>query len=123
MLNILTAITSLATGYFERKAEEKQAKHAAKLEVIRQGGAWEEIQAEASKDSWKDEFWTVVFSIPLIMIFVGVAIDPELIAKTEQAFEVLERLPDWYQYLLFMAVSASFGIRGADKLMKLRNKK
>ena len=35
-------------------------------------------------------------------------------------FDVLSTLPDWYQYLLFLAVSASFGIRGADKLMKLR---
>ncbi len=30
---------------------------------------------------------------------------------------------DWYQYLLFMAVSASFGIRGADKLLALKGKK
>jgi hypothetical protein len=35
----------------------------------------------------------------------------------------LDNLPDWYQYLLFLAVSASFGIRGADKLMKLKGSK
>jgi len=35
-------------------------------------------------------------------------------------FAALSKLPDWYSYLLFIAVSASFGIRGADKLMKMR---
>jgi hypothetical protein len=38
-------------------------------------------------------------------------------------FGELNMLPDWYQYLLFMAVSASFGIRGADKLLALKGKK
>ena len=34
----------------------------------------------------------------------------------------LEELPDWYSYLLFLAVSASFGVKGVDKLMNLRKK-
>jgi len=29
-------------------------------------------------------------------------------------------LPEWYQYLLFIGVSASFGLKSADKLMALR---
>ena len=46
----------------------------------------------------------------------------EVLFITANTFDVLSTLPDWYQYLLFLAVSASFGIRGADKLMKLRAK-
>jgi hypothetical protein len=123
MLNLLIGpITSLVGGYFKNKAEEKQAKHTAKMEVIKQGGKWEDTMADASASSWKDEFWTIIFSIPLIAVFYGAIFDPTIIQKVEEAFNALEQLPEWYQYLLFMAVSASFGIRGADKLMSLRKK-
>lgn len=123
MLNLLIGpVTELVGGYFKNKAEEKQAKHQAKMEVIRQGGQWEDKMADASASSWKDEFWTLVFSIPLILVFYGAMFDHTIIAKVDEAFAALESLPDWYQYLLFMAVSASFGIRGADKLMQLRKK-
>lgn len=123
MLNLLIGpVTELVGGYFKNKAEEKQAKHQAKMEVIKQGGQWEDKMADASANSWKDEFWTLVFSIPLILVFYGAMYDHAIIAKVDEAFAALEKLPDWYQYLLFMAVSASFGIRGADKLMQLRKK-
>lgn len=122
ILSIFQGIAGLVTGYMSHKAEEKQAKHEAKMEVIKQGGDWEETMAASSKDSLKDEYWTLIFSIPLIVVFYGAIFDPSIIIKVEEAFKALEKLPDWYQYLLFMAVSASFGIRGADKLMKLRKK-
>jgi hypothetical protein len=122
ILSIFNGLTGLVSGYLDRKAEEKQAKHQAKMEVIKQGGNWEETMAAASKGSWKDEFWTLVFSIPLLCVFYGAMFEPDIINKVDQAFTALENLPEWYQYLLFMAVSASFGIRGADKLMQLRKK-
>ena len=53
---------------------------------------------------------------------VVVADDADIVDRVSDSFDVLSTLPDWYQYLLFLAVSASFGIRGADKLMKLRAK-
>ena len=119
---IISSVASLAGGYMSNKAEEKQAKHQAKMEVIKQGGQWEETMAQASVNSWKDEFWTIIFSIPLVLVFYGAMFDPYYIVRVEEAFAALNTLPEWYQYLLFMAVSASFGIRGADKLMKLRGK-
>jgi hypothetical protein len=122
ILSILSSVTGLVSSYMDNKAEEKQAKHQAKMEVIKQGGQWEDKMAEGSMSSWKDEFWTIVFAIPLICVFYGAMFDPTIIEKVEQAFQALESLPEWYQYLLFMAVSASFGIRGADKLMQLRKK-
>ena len=46
--------------------------------------------------------------------------DPAVLDRVHAGFDALSNLPDFYQYLLFISVSASFGIRGADKLMKLR---
>ena len=38
-------------------------------------------------------------------------------------FEVLNTLPDWYQYLLFIAVSSSFGIKGVGQGNETMGKK
>ncbi|MGY8866057.1 MAG: hypothetical protein ACKVJK_10535, partial [Methylophagaceae bacterium] len=32
---------------------------------------WEKIMAHGSQDSWKDEWLTILFSIPLILVFTG----------------------------------------------------
>ncbi len=48
--------------------------------------------------------------------------DPTIIDRTKQAFQALSELPDWYQALLFICISASFGIKGVDRLINLRKK-
>jgi hypothetical protein len=120
---LLGPITELVGGHFKRKAEEKRAQHERKLEVIKHDAGWENKMADASMHSWKDEFWTVILAAPLIAISYGAIVnDPEIIERVRHGFSVLSELDDWYQYLLFLAISASFGIRGADKLMSLRKK-
>ena len=79
--------------------------------------------ADASANSWKDEWFTVILSIPLILIGYAVTVDDiTIIDRVKAGFQALEELPVFYQYLLFMAVSASFGIKGADKIMAMRKK-
>lgn len=124
-MNILTSLikpfSSLASSYLSNKAEEKQAKHKRKMSVIQNDADWETKMAVASKDSWKDEFWTIVLAIPVFMVGYAIAAnDITIIARVATAFEALEKLPEWYQYLLFIAISSSFGIRGASKLMDMR---
>ena len=121
---VFGGITSLGETYLNNKAEEKQAKHKAKMVVIENNGNWEEIMAGSSKESWKDEFWTVVLSVPIFMVgYAIIADDLSVITRIDAAFKALASLPEWYQYLLFIAISSSFGIRGAGKLMGLRKKK
>jgi len=120
---LLGPVTELVGGHFKRKAAEKQAAHERKLQVIQNDAGWEDKMADASMHSWKDEFWTVILAAPLIAISYGAIVnDPEIIERVRHGFSVLSELDDWYQYLLFLAISASFGIRGADKLMALRKK-
>ena len=124
-MSILTTlvgpIANLAKSYLSNKAEEKQAKHQAKMSIIQNDADWESKMADASKDSWKDEFWTIVLAIPVFMVGYAIAAnDVTVIARVATGFEALEKLPEWYQYLLFIAISSSFGIRGASKIMELR---
>ena len=122
ILNALVGpIANLAGNFLKNKAEEKQAKHERKMSVIQNDADWETNMANASKDSWKDEFWTLVLAIPVFMVGYAIAAnDVTIIARVATAFEALEKLPEWYQYLLFIAISSSFGIRGVDKIMQMR---
>lgn len=114
-------VSNLVGGYFKNKAEEKQAKHQAKMEVIKNDADWESKMADASASSWKDEFWTVVLSIPVFMVgYAIIADDVTIIERVHLGFNALSELPEWYQYLLFIAISSSFGIRGASKIMGMR---
>ncbi len=121
--SLISPIANLAGGYMKNKAEEKQAKHKAKMTMIENDADWEAKMAEASKESWKDEYLVICLTAPIVFIGYAVGVDdPTIIARVEEGFAALSRLPEWYQYLLFIAVSSSFGIKGADKLMSLRKK-
>jgi len=118
---LIGPIAGLAKSYLSNKAEEKQAKHQAKMSVIQNDANWETKMADASKDSWKDEFWTLVLSVPIFMVGYAIAAnDISVIDRVAAAFVALEELPEWYQYLLFIAISSSFGIRGVSKIMDMR---
>ena len=120
---LLGPVAGLAKTWMTNRHEQSQAKHQAKMQVISNTATWEEKMADASANSLKDEFWTAILAIPLLCVgYSVVANDPSILDRVADGFRALDTLPDWYQYLLFLAVSASFGIRGADKLMKLIGK-
>lgn len=128
MINIVSAVAGLAGSWMDGKVEETKAKARARIakaeadaEISKKRAegeqVWENNMADATKDSWKDELSLVVLLLPLPFVLYEPTRE-----SVRAGFEVLESLPDWYQYLLFIAVSASFGVKGADKLMSLRKK-
>ena len=74
---------------------------------------WERIMAEGAKSSWKDEWFVIVLSIPLVLAFI-----PGAEGWVDRGFEQLSKAPDWYFYSLGIAISASFGVRGAQAFFK-----
>lgn len=121
---LISPIAELIGSALKNRAAEKTAIHEAKMEVIKNTASWEQLMASASATSWKDEWFTLLLSAPVVALMWGISMnDVEILDRIGIAFGELNMLPDWYQYLLFMAVSASFGIRGADKLLALKGKK
>jgi len=129
MLQFLGPIANLATSWMDSKVEKVKADGQVKVaqakakavvaEKVASGEvAWEKSMADATDGSWKDEFALVVLLLPAILVFI-----PSLTEYVRTGFEVLNTLPDWYQYLLFIAVSSSFGIKGVGQAMKLMGKK
>ena len=120
---LLGPAVDLAKDFVKGKADEQKVKQEVKIKALQNEGSWENIMADATKSSWKDEFFTVVLSAPIILVGYSVATgDTAIIDRLNDAFLALENLPDWYSYLLFLAVSASFGMRSVDKLMNLKKK-
>jgi hypothetical protein len=119
---LLGPITSIVGGLVQGKMEQKAAESKAKvakaeaqaqimLSQATSEADWEKIMAEGSRDSWKDEWLTILFSVPLVLAFCGewgrdIVMD---------GFAALNAMPDYYRYTLGAIVSASFGIRGATK--------
>tara|TARA_R100001510_G_scaffold56129_1_gene61129 strand:+ start:1271 stop:1654 length:384 start_codon:yes stop_codon:yes gene_type:complete len=104
-------------GYMETKkakAKQKLVKIEAETEIVKQqikGEVdWDLEAIKGSKDSWKDEYLTILFSIPLLLCFL-----PFTVEYVERGFAALAMTPDWYKYTLGVIVSASFGIKGASK--------
>jgi len=124
MLNLLIGpAMDIAKDFIKGKADEKKAIQERKISAIQNDADWETKMADATKDSWKDEFWSIVLALPIVAIAYSVAIDDvSIIDRVKQGFEVLNTLPEWYQYLLFIAVSASFGLKSADKIMGMKKK-
>ncbi len=127
MLNLLIGpIAELAGTWMSGKVEEKKAQaktRVAKAEaeaIVMQKKAtgeidWDLKMADASASSWKDEWLTILFSIPLVLAFV-----PGMEEIVKNGFDRLNEMPEWYQYSLGVIVAASFGVRSATKFFGKR---
>ena len=122
MLNLLIGpIAELAGTWMSGKVEEKKAQaktRVAKAEaeaIVMQKKAtgeidWDLEMAKGSTSSWKDEWLTILFSIPLVLAFI-----PGMEEVVANGFAQLQAMPEWYQYSLGVVVAASFGVRSATK--------
>jgi hypothetical protein len=121
--SLISPITNLVGTHLKNKAEEKLAKHTATLRVIDNDASWENKMAEASSKTWKDEYSLILVTSPVVLIMYGALTnDLELIARVQSGFTVLGTLPVWFQYLLGLGLTTSFGIKGAKDFMSLRGK-
>ena len=121
---LIGPITELAGGWHKGKADAQAAaaqlkltgaEAKAKIMLSKETSIadWERIMAEGSKSSWKDEWFVIILSIPLILCWI-----PGAEGWVDRGFEQLNKAPDWYFYSLGIAISASFGIRGAQAFFK-----
>lgn len=119
---LIGPLTELAGGWLKGKADaqaaaanlklvEAEAKAAIMKSAATSEAEWEKIMAQGSQNSWKDEWLTILFSIPLILAFCG-DWGREVVSE---GFTALEAMPSYYQYTLGVIVSASFAVRSATK--------
>ena len=126
---LIGPLANLAGTWFQNKVEKTKADGLAKVAeakaraTVAEKVAAGEVECEgkmanATNDSWKDEFALVVLLTPAILVFI-----PGMTKYVEHGFSILATLPEWYQYLLYIAISASFGIKGVGQAAKMFKKK
>ena len=122
---LLGVVADGVKGFVETKkakAELKvtEVKAATKLKQDQIAGKvkWEASAVDQMKGSWKDELSLVVLLFPAVLVFV-----PGCQEYIKNGFIALQELPTYYQHLLYIAISASFGIKGAGQAVKMFTKK
>ena len=102
----------------QSKLTEIKAKTALREQQIAGKVSWEASAVDQMKGSWKDELILIVLLAPACLVFV-----PGMTEHVEKGFIALQQLPDYYKHLLYIACSASFGIKGAGSAIKFFGKK
>lgn len=121
---LIPIVGNLAGSWLQGKADEKKATSEAKVakakaeaEVMKVAATheagWEKIMAQGSRDSWKDEAWTILFIVIIAMCFI-----PLTQPYVERGFDALSNTPSWFQYAVYASIGASFGIRGLKGFKK-----
>ena len=113
------------SGFMETKKAKAKAKlteikavTALKEQQIAGKVSWEASAVDQMKGSWKDELILICLLLPAVLVFV-----PGMTEHVERGFVALQQLPDYYKHLLYIACSASFGIKAGKGAMGLLKKK
>jgi len=113
----ISGITEIGKSYFERKKVEAQGKVdiaqarvageiKRALTVTEGDAAYDLAAAEQMESSWKDEWLTIMLSIPAILCFV-----PGGAKYVAAGFAALKDTPEWYQWAFLGMIIASFGLK------------
>ena len=112
---LLSSVVGLGTSYLDSKAQIQKAK-AVKEQKIAEGTAnWETMAMDASKSSWKDELWTIVFVAILLANFIPWGGMQDIMVR---GWENLEKTPDFIKHGMYASIAASFGLRTFSKLRR-----
>jgi len=118
---LISPLTEGIKGIRERKKMMLEIAHAETAARIRrlqssQDGdiAWETKSIDNA--GWKDEYWTVVISLPFIMGFFG----PVPAGWVTDGFVAFSNCPEWYQWAVSIAIGSSFGVKEFTKFMKVK---
>lgn len=112
---LIKPLADLAGGWLQGRKEIQQATIQKEVTQLQNEASWDTVQAEASKSSWKDEWLTILVSIPMIMSFI-----PGMKETVMNGFSVLAQCPEWYQYLIGVVFAASFGIKKVSDIFSSR---
>ena len=121
---LVNGLSGADKGYFENSAKKAKAKSdlkiaeiEAKVGVQRQIAEgkvqWENTMADATKDSWKDEAWTLTFIFLIIASFI-----PDLQPHVKKGIEFLGTFPEWLQWSILASIGASFGLKSIGKFKR-----
>lgn len=116
---LIEPATGLIQNWFKNRADKARATHYRELRKINGEIDLDTASAEDMQHSWKDEWLTIVFTVPMVVVFYGAIIDdPSIIDRITLAVHTITQLPDWYVNIMYGIVAASFGLRTFNAVKK-----
>ena len=116
--DMIKGVVATKKAKSEAKLTEIKAATALKEQQIAGKVSWEASAVDQMKGSWKDEVSLIVLLTPAVLVFI-----PGCQEYVKSGFIALQELPTFFQHLLYIAISASFGIKGAGQAMKMFKQK
>ncbi len=121
--NIISTVAGGVVDVVKTKTETKkllakaEQTHAMKMA---EGKIQYEIAAQKQmNNSWKDEWFVILLSVPLVLVFLSVFLNrPDWVIKLKEGFDTLNSLPEWYIYSLLAAIFSSLGLKISDIAIK-----
>jgi hypothetical protein len=121
---LISPATEVVKGWSARKAAKlasdlaiSEAKTKRQTEVILTGQqgdiAWE--NTSIGNSGWKDEYLTIVLTIPAILCFF-----PAGAPIVTAGFVALSACPVWYQWGLSIVIGSAFGVKEFTKFMSMK---
>ncbi len=101
----------------ELKVTEIKAATKLKQDQIAGKVKWEQSAVDQMKGSWKDEVSLIVLLLPAVLVFTPFQ------DHIHKGFIALQDLPSYYHNLLYIAISASFGIKAGSSAIGMFKKK
>ena len=97
---VFGAVSKIVGGWLEHKQKMRESRQEAEQ-------AWAATMAAASATSWKDEWWVILFSMPIILVMAGYP-GPMQVLQDIFGAETL-------RYIYIIKIGASFGINLHDR--------
>lgn len=94
-------------------AAEASAQRAAAQDAADQ--QWDIEASRAAARSWKDELWTIVFALPIVLAFV-----PGGAGLVAVGFQSIAQAPGWYQAGFAASIAFAYGIRHVVNMVRER---
>ena len=111
ILTIVKSLGSLASSYVDGKVQAQKVKAEIQKKQLTGEIDWDLEAIKATQSSWKDEWITILLSIPFLLCFIN----DDTRQMAFAGFQALEQAPAWYTYSFGVVIAASFGIRSATK--------
>tara|TARA_A100001515_G_scaffold141845_1_gene139441 strand:- start:7588 stop:7944 length:357 start_codon:yes stop_codon:yes gene_type:complete len=111
ILTLINSVGSLASNYLDGKVQTQKIKAEIQKKQLTGEIDWDIEAIKATQSSWKDEWITILLSIPFLLCFISDRTREMAFA----GFEALGQAPAWYTYSFGVVIAASFGIRSATK--------
>ena len=117
---LVSPITNHFTTKNNNKTKVKQQQIQRLMNSDDKEAEWESIQAESGNNSWKDEWITLIITLPIPVIFIAVILsvllnDPAIAEAAKAGVTAIKELVPNYAELLYIVCLAAIGIKAIKK--------